>query len=65
MARHSRNLCIGPGGRKCNCCFPAPGSKARRLEYRSAKRQDKRQAFRAEEVGNGEGIQELRRALQG
>ncbi len=50
--KHSRNLCIGPGGRKCNCCFPPPGSKARKLEYRRAKRLDKRQAFKAEEVSN-------------
>lgn len=49
--KHSRNLCIGPGGRKCVCCFPAPGSKARKLEYRSAKRLDKKQAFKAEELG--------------
>ena len=34
----SRFLCIGPGGRNCNCCFPAPGSKARKAEYRRAKR---------------------------
>jgi hypothetical protein len=34
----SRFLCIGPGGRKCSCCFPAPGSKARKAEYRRAKR---------------------------
>lgn len=44
--KHSRYLCIGPGGRKCNCCFPAPGSKARRLEYRKAKRLDKKEAIR-------------------
>jgi hypothetical protein len=49
--KHSRNLCIGPGGRKCNCCFPAPGSKARRLEYRKAKKADQRAAIKAEELG--------------
>lgn len=38
----SKFLCIGPGGRKCNCCFPAPGSRARRLEYRRAKRREER-----------------------
>lgn len=38
--RRNKFLCIGPGGRKCSCCFPAPGSKARRLEYRRAKRRD-------------------------
>lgn len=46
--RHSRNLYIGPGGRKCNCCFPAPGSKNRKFEYRKAKRLDKREAFKIE-----------------
>lgn len=48
--KHSRNLCIGPGGRKCTCCFP-PSGKARKLAYRSAKRADQRQAFKAEELG--------------
>jgi hypothetical protein len=38
MTKVSRFLCTGPGGRKCNCCFPAPGSKSRKAEYRSAKR---------------------------
>ena len=31
-------LSIGPGGRRCVCCFPAPGSKNRKAQYRSAKR---------------------------
>lgn len=53
--KHSRNLCIGPGGRKCNCCFPAPGSKARKIEYRKAKRLDKREAFKAEYVNDNQG----------
>jgi hypothetical protein len=48
--KHSRNLCIGPGGRKCNCCFPAPSSKARRLEYRKAKKLDRKEALRIEEM---------------
>jgi len=46
--KHSRYLCIGPGGRKCNCCFPSPGSKARRLEYRRAKKLDKKEAVKVE-----------------
>lgn len=46
--KHSRYLCIGPGGRKCICCFPAPGSKARKLEYRKAKRIEKREAMKIE-----------------
>lgn len=45
--KHSRNLRIGPGGRKCVCCFPAPG-KGRKLEYRRAKKLDKKQALKAE-----------------
>lgn len=48
--RHSRNLCIGPGGRNCVCCFPAKG-KARRFAYRAAKRLDKKQAMKAEDLG--------------
>lgn len=49
--KHSKNLCIGPGGRKCVCCFPASGSKDRRAAYKSAKRKDIRDAFKAEELG--------------
>jgi hypothetical protein len=49
--RHSKHLKVGPGGRKCNCCFPAPGSKARKMEYRKAKRLDKKEAFKAVEIG--------------
>ena len=48
--KHSRNLKIGPGGRRCVCCFPAPKSKERRLEYRAAKRKDAKDAMRAEET---------------
>jgi len=50
--KHSRSLCIGPGGRKCNCCFPAPGSKARKLEYRRAKRTDEREAMKCEKTSD-------------
>lgn len=45
-------LAIGPGGRNCSCCFPAPGSKARRWKYRLAKKEDNKNAFRLEVVGN-------------
>lgn len=48
--KQSRNLHIGPGGRRCNCCFPAPSSKARKIEYRKAKRQDKRDAMKIEQI---------------
>ncbi len=37
-------LCTGPGGRRCPCCFPAPGSRARKLLYRRAKRLLKKDA---------------------
>ena len=50
----SRYLSIGPGGRKCNCCFPAPNSKDRKAQYRSAKRKDKIAAFKCEEIANDE-----------
>jgi len=42
MARHKKLLCVGPGGKRCVCCFPAPGSKARRIMFRAAKRKDTR-----------------------
>ena len=44
----SKNLCIGPGGVSCPCCFPPPGSKARYLEFRRAKRKDKKEALKRE-----------------
>lgn len=42
----NKHLTIGPGGRKCSCCFPAPGSKARAAKYRSAKRREKQEAMK-------------------
>lgn len=50
MVQHSRYLHIGPGGRKCACCFPAPRSKDRRARYRSAKRKADREAHRQMEL---------------
>lgn len=43
-------LCIGPGGKKCTCCFPAPGS--RKEVFRSAKRKSQKEVkrFISEEV---------------
>ena len=46
MVKVSRYLTVGPGGMKCNCCFPAPGSKSRKAEFRSAKRQATREVRR-------------------
>ena len=45
-----KHLTIGPGGRHCRCCFPAPGSKERKREYRNAKRKEEREALRIEEL---------------
>ena len=47
--KSNRYLCIGPGGRKCACCFPSPGSKERRFEYRKAKRLEKKEALKVED----------------
>lgn len=47
---HSKHLHVGPGGTTCSCCFPPPGSKARKAEFRSAKRRDEREAISAEFV---------------
>lgn len=44
-----RFLKCGPGGTSCNCCFPAPGSKLRRYEFRRAKRKAKLEAFKNQE----------------
>jgi len=47
--RRTKFLCVGPGGRFCSCCFPAPGSRTRKLEYRRAKRREKREAMKLEQ----------------
>jgi hypothetical protein len=39
--RYKKYLPVGPGGRKCVCCFPAPRSKERRRVIRIAKRKEK------------------------
>jgi len=48
-----KHLLIGPGGRGCPCCFPAPGSKGRRAAFRRAKRKEARQALKCEAIANG------------
>lgn len=50
MTPAKKFLCIGPGGKKCNCCFPAPGS--RKEIFRTAKRKSQKEAqkFIAEEL---------------
>ena len=47
-------LCVGPGGMKCVCCFPAPGSKDRKYHFRAAKRKEKRDAFKVEFLNQGD-----------
>ena len=42
---HSKHLHVGRGGFTCPCCFPAPGTKARKAEFRKAKRQEDRHAL--------------------
>lgn len=48
QARMKRHLHVGPGGWKCTCCFPARSSKARKYEFRRAKRREAREAIRCE-----------------
>ena len=50
MVKTSRYLSIGPGGRNCSCCFPAPRSKDRRKQYRIAKRKADREAMKNAEA---------------
>lgn len=52
MTRFNKHLTIGPGGVNCPCCFPAPGSKERKAEFRRAKRREKIEAMKVEEKGN-------------
>lgn len=48
----NKHLKVGPGGISCVCCFPAPGSKARRILFRRAKKKDKREAMRLEKIND-------------
>lgn len=48
----SKFLCVGPGGVRCACCFPAPGSKHRKRLIRTAKRREAREAARLERLNN-------------
>lgn len=45
----NKHLVIGPGGPRCSCCFPAPGSKDRALKFRAAKRKEAKAAWKCEE----------------
>ena len=47
---YKKLMSIGPGGKNCICCFPAPSSKERKYIFRQAKRKDKKNAFKCEEI---------------
>ncbi len=49
----SRFLKCGVGGPECGCCFPARGSKERRLRWRSAKKKERDEAFKMSLIGEG------------
>jgi len=53
MTKTSRFLCVGPGGTRCACCFPAPGSRARRAEFRRAKNRNRREVRKQIESETG------------
>jgi len=42
----NKRLKVGPGGRRCACCFPPPRSRERRAIYRRAKRVERQAALR-------------------
>ena len=48
----NKHLKVGIGGISCVCCFPASGSKARRILFRRAKRKEKREAMRLEKINS-------------
>lgn len=41
-------MCTGPGGMNCPCCFPAPGSVSRRKKFKAAKKALKVKAIKEE-----------------
>jgi hypothetical protein len=48
----NKHLKVGIGGISCVCCFPASGSKARRILFRRAKKKEKREAMRLEKINS-------------
>jgi disulfide oxidoreductase YuzD len=46
----NKYLHVGPGGVKCACCFPAPGSKERRKRVRAAKKREARAHWAREQI---------------
>lgn len=46
MKKQTCRPIIGPGGTKCPCCFPAPGTRERRYEYKKARRKDNQDAMK-------------------
>ena len=51
---YKKMMAVGPGGKKCVCCFPAPGSKARKALYKIAKKRAAREDFRCISLDNAE-----------
>jgi hypothetical protein len=49
----NKHLQVGIGGVNCNCCFPAPGSKHRKMLVRKAKRDEAKAAWKAETFEKG------------
>lgn len=49
QASYKRFSCVGPGGRKCSCCYPPPG-KFRRMIEKKVKRTEKQIALKEFEV---------------
>lgn len=49
--RYMRFVLCGPGGRKCTCCFPAPGK--RRREFKRARLRELKEARKLEEQDGG------------
>lgn len=42
-ASYKKYDCVGPGGKKCSCCYPAPG-RFRRLLEKTVKRYERQLA---------------------
>ena len=59
MSRTMRFLQVGPGGRKCSCCFQPPGP-SRKAQVRRAKRLEAKLALRVELETQAELLAELK-----
>jgi hypothetical protein len=52
MPKPHKLIKCGPGGKKCHCCCPPPGDRARRYLFKQAQRNDEKMALE-------EGVQEF------